>query len=160
MLTDKFAEAANQVTPVNVAARVYRRVQLRQLGGYTATLYFNNGETTVADWVVRSLTETRQAKNVLMFIGDGMSTAMISVRQSCWPCSTYKQARSLTGATRLLDSLLTTLPMASTSPDWYGSKPSTYSCTHNLPRRWMTSMSSVTKTACQLTRLSPTPPML
>ena len=57
---DRFAQAANAETPVNVAARVYRRLFLTQLGAYTVTLHFNNGENITAHWVVRSLTETRQ----------------------------------------------------------------------------------------------------
>jgi alkaline phosphatase len=47
-------------------------------GIYTATLSYNNGSTTKATWTVRDLPKTRRAKNVLLFIGDGMTTNMIT----------------------------------------------------------------------------------
>lgn len=45
---------------------------------YTATLTYNNGSTTKATWLVRELQEVRKAKNIVLFIGDGMTTNMIS----------------------------------------------------------------------------------
>jgi alkaline phosphatase len=45
---------------------------------YTATLNYNNGSTTKATWLVRDLAEVRKAKNVILFIGDGMTTNMIT----------------------------------------------------------------------------------
>ena len=45
---------------------------------YTATLSYNNGSKTVAHWEVRSLQQARKAKNVILFIGDGMTTNMIT----------------------------------------------------------------------------------
>jgi alkaline phosphatase len=45
---------------------------------YVATLTYNNGSTTKANWEVRDLAEERKAKNIVMFIGDGMTTNMIT----------------------------------------------------------------------------------
>lgn len=63
---------------VNVASRAYRKVALYDPGQYTATLTYNNGSTAVAHWNVRNIPPTRKAKNVLLFIGDGMTTNMIT----------------------------------------------------------------------------------
>jgi alkaline phosphatase len=46
---------------------------------YTVTLSYNNGSKTVATWEVRDLEQTRKTKNVILFIGDGMTTNMITV---------------------------------------------------------------------------------
>jgi alkaline phosphatase len=81
---------------VNVTAKAFRRVALYEPGGriplwptidfvltavaeYTATLTYNNGSTTKATWQVRDLDEARKAKNIIIFIGDGMTTNMITV---------------------------------------------------------------------------------
>lgn len=37
-----------------------------------------NGTNTTAYWLVRDLSEARRTKNVLLFIGDGMTTNMIT----------------------------------------------------------------------------------
>lgn len=63
---------------VNVAAKAYRRVALYQAGTYTATLTYNDGTNTTAQWLVRDLETERQTKNIVLFVGDGMSTNMIS----------------------------------------------------------------------------------
>ena len=47
-------------------------------GTYTATLTYNNGTTTTAEWLVRDLETIAKTKNVVLFIGDGMTTNMIS----------------------------------------------------------------------------------
>lgn len=75
---DLFAEDADKKTVVNVASKVYRRVALYEPGEYTVTLKYYDGETTTAQWTVRDIHTKRKAKNVVMFIGDGMTTSMIT----------------------------------------------------------------------------------
>ncbi|KAF1947225.1 alkaline phosphatase precursor [Clathrospora elynae] len=75
---DLFARDAKTPTLVNVASKAYRRVALYEPGEYTATLTYNNGSKTEATWNVRDLAEERKAKNIILFIGDGMSTASIT----------------------------------------------------------------------------------
>jgi alkaline phosphatase len=62
---------------VNVASRAWRRVALYEPGDYVATLSYN-GTETVAHWHVRDIEHVRKTKNVLLFIGDGMTTNMIT----------------------------------------------------------------------------------
>ena len=62
---------------VNVASKAYRRIALYEPGEYEATLSYN-GTTTTAYWTVRDLSEARRTQNVLLFIGDGMTTNMIT----------------------------------------------------------------------------------
>lgn len=77
--TDLFAQKAFTPSLVQVTSKIYRRVALYEPGHYTATLTYNNGtKTTVADWLVRDLATVRKTKNVLLFIGDGMTTNMIT----------------------------------------------------------------------------------
>ncbi|KAI9872582.1 MAG: hypothetical protein M1823_008135, partial [Watsoniomyces obsoletus] len=73
-----FAEAADTPTVVRVASKVYRRVALYEPGNYIATLDYQNGEQTYANWTVRDIANERKAKNVVFFIGDGMTTNMIT----------------------------------------------------------------------------------
>ena len=75
---DLFAQAAGTPSQVKVAAKAYRRVRLTSPGEYTATLTYHNGLKTTATWTVRDIAPTRKAKNVVMFIGDGMTTNMIT----------------------------------------------------------------------------------
>lgn len=75
---DLFAQAAGTPSQVKVAAKAYRHVQLTTPGEYTATLTYHNGLKTTATWTVRDIAATRKAKNVVMFIGDGMTTNMIT----------------------------------------------------------------------------------
>jgi alkaline phosphatase len=75
---DLFAQDARRPTRVNVAAKAYRRVALYEPGEYVATLNYNNGSKTTANWLVRDLAEVRKAKNIVFFIGDGMTTNMIT----------------------------------------------------------------------------------
>lgn len=63
---------------VRVASKAYRRVALHEAGEYTATLTYNNGDTTTAHWTVPPLQSQRKAKNLILFIGDGMTTNMIT----------------------------------------------------------------------------------
>lgn len=66
---DLFALDADTPSLVNVASKVYRRVALYEAGTYTATLTYNNGETTTAQWLVRDLETVSKAKNIILFIG-------------------------------------------------------------------------------------------
>ncbi|KAI9656643.1 MAG: hypothetical protein M1831_004553 [Alyxoria varia] len=75
---DLFAEDAERPTQVNAVSKAYRRIALYEPGTYYVTLNFNNGETTRAEWLVRDIDEVKRAKNVLLFIGDGMTTNMIT----------------------------------------------------------------------------------
>ncbi|KAF2176226.1 alkaline phosphatase-like protein [Zopfia rhizophila CBS 207.26] len=75
---DLFARDAHKPSIVNVTSKAYRRVALYEPGEYIATLTYNNGTKTEASWLVRDLQEVRKAKNIIMFIGDGMTTNMIT----------------------------------------------------------------------------------
>ncbi|KAF8071924.1 alkaline-phosphatase-like protein [Lyophyllum atratum] len=75
---DLFAKDAKTPTVVNVASKAYRGLKLTTPGTYQAKLSYFQGSQTVASWVVREPAKTRQAKNVLFFIGDGMTQAMIT----------------------------------------------------------------------------------
>lgn len=75
---DLFAQDAKKPSVVNVAAQIYRRVALYKPGHYVATLTYYDGSKTVAEWLVRPLAEVKRAKNVVLFIGDGMTTNMIT----------------------------------------------------------------------------------
>jgi alkaline phosphatase len=61
---------------VNVASKAFRQVALYQPGHYVATLTYFNGRKTIANWTVREFSKKRIAKNVILFIGDGMTTLM------------------------------------------------------------------------------------
>ncbi|KAF3936333.1 hypothetical protein ABW19_dt0209816 [Dactylella cylindrospora] len=74
---DYFARDARQPSIVNVASKAYRKVYLDEAGTYKATLKYD-GKTTTATWNVRSMEEVRKTRNVLFFIGDGMTTNMIT----------------------------------------------------------------------------------
>lgn len=80
---DLFAEARDQPSLVKVAAKSYRKVALTQPGTYIATLSYGNGMTTRANWTVRDIAPHRKAKNLVMFIGDGMTTNMITGMSMC-----------------------------------------------------------------------------
>ncbi|KAF9048662.1 alkaline phosphatase [Panaeolus papilionaceus] len=73
---DLFAEDAKTATTVNVASKAYRALSLKA-GVYTAILTYNGHSQTVARWNVRK-SGKRKAKNVLFFIGDGMTQPMIT----------------------------------------------------------------------------------
>ncbi|EWG47898.1 hypothetical protein FVEG_07889 [Fusarium verticillioides 7600] len=75
---DLFAEDEDKPSIVNVASKVYRKIALYEPGTYTVTLNYYNGEKTTAEWTVRELQPKRKAKNVIFFIGDGMTTNMIT----------------------------------------------------------------------------------
>ncbi|KAL1739884.1 alkaline phosphatase [Schizophyllum fasciatum] len=67
---DLFAEDAGNLTGVNVASKAYRAVSLDKPGDYIAKLRYYDGSETIANWTV--------PKNVLLFIGDGMTQSMIT----------------------------------------------------------------------------------
>ncbi|CAA7266859.1 unnamed protein product [Cyclocybe aegerita] len=75
---DLFAKDAGTPIVVNVASKAYRALSLSKPGAYTAKLVYNGGFQTVANWVVREPATRRKAKNVLFFIGDGMTQPMIT----------------------------------------------------------------------------------
>lgn len=75
---DLFAQEAKKPTIVNVAAKAYRRIALYTPGNYVVTLTYYDGTKTKAEWLVRPLAEVKRAKNVILFIGDGMTTNMIT----------------------------------------------------------------------------------
>ncbi|KAK1760666.1 alkaline phosphatase [Echria macrotheca] len=75
---DLFAQDAKTPSIVNVASKIYRRVALYEPGTYTVTLNYYSGKTTTATWTVRPLATKKKAKNVIFFIGDGMTTNMIT----------------------------------------------------------------------------------
>ncbi|KAF5676838.1 alkaline phosphatase [Fusarium circinatum] len=75
---DLFAEDEDKPSIVNVASKVYRKIALYEPGTYIVTLNYYNGEKTTAEWTVRELQPKRKAKNVIFFIGDGMTTNMIT----------------------------------------------------------------------------------
>lgn len=51
---------------------------LYEPGEYVATLNYYGTQKTVANWVVRKMPTKRRAKNVILFVGDGMTTNMIT----------------------------------------------------------------------------------
>lgn len=76
---DLFARDEGRSTGVNVVSKAYRGVSIREAGEYQAKLtYKNGGGVTLANWVVRQPAQQRKAKNVILFIGDGMTQAMIT----------------------------------------------------------------------------------
>ncbi|WEW57781.1 hypothetical protein PRK78_003248 [Emydomyces testavorans] len=75
---DLFAKDAKKPSLVRVTSKAYRRVALYTPGEYEATLTYYNGTKTTATWIVKDLSLFRRAKNVLLFIGDGMTTNMIT----------------------------------------------------------------------------------
>jgi hypothetical protein len=80
---DLFAYAAHTPSQVRVASKAWRNVALYQPGQYIATLEYRNGsQSTVANWTVRDIAPQQRAKNVIMFIGDGMTTNMITGKLS------------------------------------------------------------------------------
>jgi hypothetical protein len=62
----RFAEVAKTPSLVSVASKAYRRVALNESGNYIATLTYQDGETTVANWTVREIPAERKAKNVVL----------------------------------------------------------------------------------------------
>ncbi|KAL0577138.1 hypothetical protein V5O48_004852 [Marasmius crinis-equi] len=75
---DLFAKDEGNLTVVNVASKAFRALSLTEPGHYKATLKYYQTAQTVAHWTVREASKKRQAKNVVFFIGDGMTQSMIT----------------------------------------------------------------------------------
>ncbi|KAB5575594.1 alkaline-phosphatase-like protein [Coniochaeta sp. 2T2.1] len=76
---DLFAQDAKNASVVNVASKIYRRVALYEPGNYEVTLTsYGGAKVTKAIWTVRPLATAKKVKNVILFIGDGMTTNMIT----------------------------------------------------------------------------------
>ncbi|RYP77359.1 hypothetical protein DL771_001154 [Monosporascus sp. 5C6A] len=75
---DLFAQDADTPSVVNVASKIYRKLAIYEPGDYEVTLHYYGDKTTTANWVVRPLATKKKAKNVILFIGDGMTTNMIT----------------------------------------------------------------------------------
>ncbi|CAJ2507185.1 Uu.00g083710.m01.CDS01 [Anthostomella pinea] len=75
---DLFAEDADTPSVVNVASKIYRRLAIYEPGNYVVELSYYGDKKTTAEWVVRPLATEKKAKNVILFIGDGMTTNMIT----------------------------------------------------------------------------------
>ncbi|KAG0040812.1 hypothetical protein BGZ82_008870 [Podila clonocystis] len=69
---------ASTATPVNVVSTAWRQVHLLDPGTYQVTLQYDSGKKADVLWTVDAAPTTRKAKNVILFIGDGMTTAMIT----------------------------------------------------------------------------------
>lgn len=66
---DLFAQDNKSPSVVRVTSKAYRRVALYEPGEYVATLTYYNSTQTVANWIVRPLSDQKKAKNVILFIG-------------------------------------------------------------------------------------------
>ncbi|KAK2807461.1 hypothetical protein FQN51_003288 [Onygenales sp. PD_10] len=75
---DLFAKDEKKASLVKVTSKAYRRVALYEPGEYEATLTYYDGQKTTANWIVRDNSKRRKAKNVILFVGDGMTTNMIT----------------------------------------------------------------------------------
>ena len=61
-----------------MTSKAYRRIALNEPGEYEAILTYYGNQKTTATWTVRDMSTKRRAKNVILFIGDGMTTNMIT----------------------------------------------------------------------------------
>ncbi|GAA5954478.1 hypothetical protein JCM3765_004468 [Sporobolomyces pararoseus] len=75
---DLFYKQNNSATFVNVISKDWRHVALYEPGDYYVKLKYNSGMETNAKWTVLPLPEKRIAKNVILFIGDGMASSSIA----------------------------------------------------------------------------------
>lgn len=75
---DLFARDAGAPSVVNVASKAYRSLTLKESGDYYAKLTYYGRSETVAHWTVREANKKRKAKNVVFFIGDGMTQPMVT----------------------------------------------------------------------------------
>ncbi|RDA85076.1 hypothetical protein CP532_3122 [Ophiocordyceps camponoti-leonardi (nom. inval.)] len=74
---DLFAVDSQTPSVVNVASKAYRSLAMNEPGTYEVMLSYYGGEETKAQWTVRPRAD-KKAKNVILFIGDGMTTPMIT----------------------------------------------------------------------------------
>ncbi|TPX31309.1 alkaline phosphatase [Synchytrium microbalum] len=77
---DGVAKYYGKSTTVGVNRQAFRNVVLNKPGTYSWTISAN-GIGYTGSWIVRSYTD-RKAKNVLLFIGDGMAPSMISAART------------------------------------------------------------------------------
>ncbi|GAA5888058.1 hypothetical protein JCM6882_000266 [Rhodosporidiobolus microsporus] len=75
---DYYQQEADTPVLVNVLARQYPHLTLFNPGKYELLLKYNGEMSTYAEWEVKPLAEKRDAKNVILFIGDGMAPSMVS----------------------------------------------------------------------------------
>lgn len=75
---DLFARDGGNATLVNVLSKSYRHVTLYNPGDYVARLTYNGNMQTVAHWTVMPICEAPPAKNVILFVGDGMTSSMLT----------------------------------------------------------------------------------
>ncbi|BGP38008.1 hypothetical protein JCM10449v2_001935 [Rhodotorula kratochvilovae] len=75
---DLWMQANGTETLVNVLAKSYRHLTLFNPGEYKLKLQYNSGMETLASWKVLPLAKERKAKNVILFVGDGMAPSMVS----------------------------------------------------------------------------------
>jgi alkaline phosphatase len=75
---DLFARDAKTPTVVNVASKAYRNLTLYEPGQYQLKLTYYNTQQTLANWTVHEPAKKRCAKNVILFIGDGMPQSAIT----------------------------------------------------------------------------------
>ncbi|KAJ9126780.1 hypothetical protein QFC24_001812 [Naganishia onofrii] len=75
---DLFARDAKTPTVVNVASKAYRNLTLYEPGQYQLKLSYYNTQQTLANWTVHEPAKKRCAKNVILFIGDGMPQSAIT----------------------------------------------------------------------------------
>ncbi|KAG0064495.1 hypothetical protein BGZ90_002185 [Linnemannia elongata] len=78
-----FSYFKNASTTVNVASSAWRNIQLCEPGTYEVLLKYQDKasgsqKTSQLIWNVNAVPKKRKAKNVILFIGDGMTTAMIT----------------------------------------------------------------------------------
>jgi alkaline phosphatase len=55
------------------------QLSFKTAGDYTAKLKYYKGQETIARWTVRKPAKKRKARNVILFIGDGMTQPMVGV---------------------------------------------------------------------------------
>ena len=77
-LEDLFAIDAGTPPLVKVADRAYRMFALSESGECTAALTYHSGDATTAQWLFCDISPTRKAKDLVLFISDGMRTDMIT----------------------------------------------------------------------------------
>ncbi|KXN68394.1 alkaline phosphatase-like protein [Conidiobolus coronatus NRRL 28638] len=70
------------LTSVNSASKIWRNISFQKPGKYQVSLKYNNDQVHTIDWIVRAPSCKPVAKNVIFFIGDGMTTSMITAART------------------------------------------------------------------------------
>jgi alkaline phosphatase len=70
------------LTSVNSASKIWRNISFQKPGKYQINLKYNNDQVHTVDWIVRAPSCKPVAKNVIFFIGDGMTTSMITAART------------------------------------------------------------------------------